>query len=79
MGRTIYAVYHAVCGHIAGLPNERWMGERFIEVLAAKGQHLWRIRAGASDADYESLLRGDRCALCQQDEPQFINEGTERA
>lgn len=71
-GARLYAVYHRVCGHIAGTPNERRMAEWFVQVMAAKGQFQWRIRADASDADLEALLRGDRCALCRQDDPEEI-------
>lgn len=63
----LYAVYHKDCGHILGIHNERRIVQRQIEyalTVNAMGSWGWRVRAGVTDAQIDSLMRGDRCAKC---------------
>lgn len=65
--RTLYVVYNKDCGHLLGATNERWMCERQISALTVAGKWGWRIRVGISDAEIESLIKGDRCEICTLD------------
>lgn len=65
----LYAVYHKDCGHILGIAHERGMCERQISALTLRGTWGWRVRAGVTDAQIDSLLKGDRCAKCAIEVP----------
>ena len=65
--KGMFAVYNKNCGHAIHLGDERARAEQLITSLTVLGKWGWRIKTGLTDAEVESLVRGDRCETCSLD------------
>jgi hypothetical protein len=63
----VFALQHRVCGHIAGLGNDRTLIEHKAEHLQAAGYHQWRVRLVEYETAAEQVLADEKCDACRID------------
>lgn len=63
--RVLWAVYHRICGHIAGVHTDHALSNQIIALLAGSGDDVrdWRRRR-ATAADVAAVCRSERCRIC---------------